>query len=77
VNTRTRASAADRVADVLLIDGGWLTTPGINLILPDMAPNTVRDALYQLETKGRVERRDRPLGDRPCPAAEWRASKEK
>ena len=51
---KPHARAADRIIDLLLIDGGWLTCPGIAhaLGLPEAS---VRQALYRMRGKGLLE----------------------
>lgn len=56
-----RGSIAERTLDLLLIDGGWLTCPGMALAL-DVNERTLRRVLYRICTKGLLEERTVGLG---------------
>lgn len=63
--------ATERIADLLQIDGGWLTNAGIAVRL-DIDESTVAKSLHRLRTRGRVKSRLVDLGNES--RAEWRFS---
>lgn len=70
----------DRVLDVLVTDGGWLTTQGVCLLFDEKDEETVRTALGRLKRRGFVVSRPRENNEtyyrgqiRP-PENEWKAA---
>lgn len=51
-----RMNAGVRIVDLLLIDGGWLTLPGIAVAL-DISEASAAQALYRLRDSGLIEER--------------------
>jgi hypothetical protein len=45
--SKPHARAAERIADLLLIDGGWLSCPGIAVAL-GLTEDAVKQALYRM-----------------------------
>lgn len=52
-----KATAVDRVLDVLAADGGWLTTDAVLHALPALSYSAVHKALFRLRADGHVESR--------------------
>lgn len=61
-----------RVLEQLVLDGGWLTTDGVCLLVPGN-PRSVQRALHRLHRLGLVETRRRLLNERWSFCAEFRA----
>lgn len=70
---------ANRLVDVLALDGGWLTAAALHLVVRDLGETTITYILERLEGNGRVESRRVDLGvqegwvDRVDFRIEWRA----
>jgi hypothetical protein len=74
VRKRVEGGIPDLVYDLLATDGGWLTTEGIQLALPDRNPASVARALERMHAAGDLKRRKRLLNRPYRNPSRWTAA---